>query len=200
MFVVILAAMIIGLYLIWVGGWFIAAIGIAAILSALAYSGGPFPLASHGLGDLFVFIFFGLAAVVGTYHVQALQVTLPAIIAAIPVGTLTVAIIIANNLRDIETDARVGKRTLAVMLGANGARVEYVAMLVIAYAIPILFYALGWASFWTLAPFLSLPLAVTLVRDLYAATQPREQIALLAATARLDLIFSALFALGLVLR
>ena len=115
-------SLLVGFYLVMVGGWPILFAGTASILSALAYSGGPCPLASLGLGDLFVFVFFGLVAVCGTYYVQALTLTWLVMGAAVPVGFLITAILVVNNLRDIEGDAKTGKRTLAVRLGVKGSR------------------------------------------------------------------------------
>jgi 1,4-dihydroxy-2-naphthoate octaprenyltransferase len=126
-----------GLYLIQVGGWPILAVGVASILAALLYTGGPFPFGYYGLGDLFVFIFFGLVAVCGTYYVQALTLTGPVVLAAVPPGLLITAILVVNNLRDIETDAKAGKRTLAVMLGRDGTRAEYRLLLALAYILPL---------------------------------------------------------------
>ena len=188
----------VGLYLIAVGGWPILVLGVAAILAALAYTGGPFPLGYHGLGDLFVFLFFGLAAVGGTYYVQALTLTAPVLAAAVALGALITAILVVNNLRDIETDAQAGKRTLAVMLGPTGTRLEYAALLVLAYAVPLLFWLLDWASAWALLPWLTLPLALRLTRTLYTTTGPALN-KTLADTAQLALIFGLLFALGLLL-
>ena len=117
MIVVIALAVLVGLYLVWVGGWPILVAGVAAILAALAYTGGPFPFGYHGLGELFVFLFFGIVAVCGTYFVQAHNVTWGVLVAAVPVGLLVTAILVVNNYRDIDTDRRAGKRTLAVRLG-----------------------------------------------------------------------------------
>ncbi len=193
-------AALIGVYLIIAGGWPILVIGVASILSALAYSGGPFPLASHGLGDLFVFIFFGLAAVCGTYYVQALALPVGVILAAVPVGLLITAILVVNNTRDIESDARAGKRTLAVMLGERGARAEYAILLAAAYLVPIVLWLSGGATLWALLPLLSLPLAVSLAQGLYRAPGGPAMNALLARTAQLALVFSILFSIGLALR
>ncbi len=192
-------AALVGLYLVMVGGWPILLIGVASLISALAYTGGPFPLGYHGLGDLFVFLFFGLAAVCGTYYVQALTLTPAAIVAAVPIGALTVAILVVNNLRDIETDRRTGKRTLAVMMGPRGTRLEYVILLAAAYAVPLIFWFVGWASAWVLLPWLTVPLALRLIRTLYRTTEGQPLNRALAGTANLDLAFSLLFALGLVL-
>jgi 1,4-dihydroxy-2-naphthoate octaprenyltransferase len=188
-----------GLYLVLVGGWPILVLGIAALLSALAYTGGPFPVGYHGLGDLFVFVFFGLAAVCGTYYVQALTLSASVVLAAVPAGALITAILVVNNLRDIDTDRQAGKRTLAVLMGARATRLEYVLLLAVSYLVPPLFLALGWASAWVLLPFLSLPLAGRLVRTIYTTTEGPPLNKALAGTANLALVFCLLFALGLVL-
>jgi 1,4-dihydroxy-2-naphthoate octaprenyltransferase len=197
--VTLVLAALVGIYLVMVGGWLILVIGAASLISALAYTGGPFPVGYHGLGDLFVFLFFGLAAVCGTYYVQALSLTPAAVIAAVPIGALTVAILVVNNLRDIETDRRTGKRTVAVMIGPRGTRLEYVILLVVAYAVPVIFWLVGWASVWWLLPWLSAPLAPRLIQTLYQTTEGQPLNRALAGTANLDLAFSLLFALGLVL-
>ena len=188
---------IIGVYLIAVGGWPVLAIGLASMLAALAYSGGPFPLASNGLGDLFVFIFFGLVAVVGTYYVQALAVTPLALAAAVPVGALITAILVVNNLRDIPTDRRAGKRTLAVILGARGARIEYTLLLLVAFVIPVgIVAAQGGRYLGVLLTLLALPAAIRLARDL-RRVEGRALNPLLGRTAQLSLVYSALLSLGL---
>ena len=197
--VVIVLAALVGLYLVWVGGWPILAIGVAAIVAALAYTGGPFPFGYYGLGDLFVFLFFGLAAVCGTYFVQALTMQWAVVVAATPVGLLVTAILVVNNYRDIDTDRRAGKRTLAVRVGRKGARIEYTGLIVAAYLAPFwLWLGFGYA-FWVLLPWLTLPLAVKLVRTLATATDGPTLNKTLAGTARLALLFSLLFAVGIIL-
>jgi 1,4-dihydroxy-2-naphthoate octaprenyltransferase len=191
-------ATLVGGYLAWVGGWLVLVIGVASILSLLAYSSGPFPLASHGLGDLFVFLFFGLAAVCGTYYAQAHQVTLTALVVSVPVGLLTTAILVVNNLRDIETDRQAGKHTLAVLLGPQAARLEYVLLCVVAYGVVIAFWGVGLAGPWALLPIATAPLAVRLASGL-ATSDGAALNAALAGTAQLDLLFNLLFALGLIL-
>jgi 1,4-dihydroxy-2-naphthoate octaprenyltransferase len=121
---------LVGAYLISIGGWPILVIGLAALLSSLAYTGGAYPIGYHGLGDLFVFMFFGVAAVCGTFYVQALSINLMTALASVPVGALTVAILVVNNLRDIETDRQTGKRTLAVIIGPDATRLDLAAMVV----------------------------------------------------------------------
>jgi 1,4-dihydroxy-2-naphthoate octaprenyltransferase len=192
-----------GLYLVYVGGWPILLLGVAAMVAAVIYSGGPFPLSVHGLGDPFVFLFFGLAAVVGTYYVQALTVTPTALLAAIPPGALVTAILVVNNLRDIDTDRQVGKRTLAVRLGPDGTRLEYAALLAVAFLVPVLLLVAriaqgqaGLPAAALLLPWLTLPLALRLRQVIYHTSGPALNLAL-ANTARLSLWFSVLFALGL---
>lgn len=191
-------AALIGLYLVILGGWTILVIGVLAILCAIAYTGGPFPLGYYGLGEVFVFIFFGLAAVLGTYYVQAGEVTALALFSALPVGFLAMAILVVNNLRDIETDRAAGKKTLAVRFGAPRARAEYSALLLLAYLVP-LFLALGdFQLVWLLLAWLSLPLAAPLLRTVNSQVG-RALNSALAGTARLEIVYAVLFALGLVL-
>ena len=191
--------LVVGAYLVSVGGWPLVGIGIASLLSALVYTGGPYPIGYHGLGDLFVFVFFGLAGVCGTFYVQALTMNPLAVAASIPVGTLTVAILVINNLRDIETDRKTGKRTLAVVIGPGNTRLEYVLLLVAAYLVPTLVWLFGASSGWILLPWLSFPLAIHLVHSVYVHTEGSALNKTLAATARLDLVFCILLAAGLVL-
>ncbi len=189
-------ALVIGIYLAVVGGWPILITGLASIAAGWAYTGGPWPFGYHGLGDLFVFVFFGLVATAGTTYVQLHAVPPAAWIAAVPVGALATAILVVNNLRDIATDARAGKRTLAVRLGADATRVEYVVLLVVAFAAP--FALLPLARPWVLLPLASLPLAAAPLRLVFRG-QGAELNAALGTTARLHLAYGALLALGLVL-
>ncbi len=193
------AAAVAGLYLVFVGGWPLLIVGVAIIVAAVAYTGGPWPFGYHGLGDLVVFLTFGPVAVAGTYYVQSLQVTGLALLAAVPPGTLITAILVVNNLRDIETDRSVGKRTLAVFIGPRWTRLEYVLLLAVAYVIPLWLWAAGGQPVWVLLPWLSLPLAVRLARAIYRAADGPTFNAILARTARLSLIFGFLFAVGLAL-
>jgi 1,4-dihydroxy-2-naphthoate polyprenyltransferase len=197
--VVIALSVVVGLYLVWVGGWPILVIGVTAILAALAYTGGPFPFGYYGLGELFVFLFFGVAAVCGTYYVQAHAMPWFVVVASVPVGLLVTAILVVNNYRDIDTDRRAGKRTLAVRMGRRGARIEYVALLVLAYLVPPLLWLGFQFSSWVLLPWVTAPLAVQLVRTLAQATDGPTLNNTLAGTARLSLLFSLLFAAGILL-
>ena len=196
--VVIGLALLVGLYLAWVGGWPIVAIGLAAIVAALAYTGGPLPFGYYGLGDFCVFLFFGLVAVAGTYYVQALTLTWGVLAAAVPVGLLVTAILVVNNYRDIDTDRRAGKRTLAVRLGRAGVRVEYFLLLGGAYLMaPVLWLLFGYGP-GVLLSWLTLPLGIRLARTLAVATDGPTLNKMLAGTARLALVFSLLLAVGVV--
>ncbi|MBS1148769.1 MAG: 1,4-dihydroxy-2-naphthoate octaprenyltransferase [Myxococcaceae bacterium] len=189
-------AIAVGLYLVAVGGWPILVIGIASVLAGYAYTGGPFPLGYHGLGDVFVLVFFGLVAVGGTYFLQAQALTATALMAAIPVGTLGVALLAVNNVRDAATDARAGKKTLVVRFGTGFGRAEWVAMVALAFATPIALWVTGAAGDAVLLPLLALPLVVAPFR----LVRNRSGVVLntaLAATARLQLVFGLLFAVGL---
>jgi 1,4-dihydroxy-2-naphthoate octaprenyltransferase len=192
------AATLVGVYLVARGGVPILAVGVASILSALAYSGGPWPLASHGVADLFVFVFFGPVAVCGTYFVQAGSLSWAPALASIGPGLLITAILVVNNLRDIDTDARAGKRTLAVRLGARGALGEYVVLLAGAFLAAPLLLAGGVRGAAILLPLLALPLALPLVRTLATRREDGPAMnAALAGTARLTLVYCLLLAVGL---
>jgi len=189
------AAALLGAYLIAVGGWPILAVGALAILAGLAYTGGPYPLGYHGLGDLAVFVFFGVVAVCGTYWVQALALPPAVVAASVAPGALATAILVVNNLRDVDTDVRAGKRTLAVRFGRPAARTQYQACVAVAYATgPLLWLAeAAPAAVWL--SWLSLPLAVRLVTRVYREEGPALN-EVLAGTAKLELLFCALFAAG----
>ncbi len=188
-------AALFGLYLAFLRGWVVIVVGLAAILSAIAYTGGPFPLGYYGLGDIFVFIFFGLAAVAGTYFVQAGSVSAAAWWMSAPVGLIVTAILVVNNLRDIENDRQAGKRTLAVRLGERGTRLEYLLCLVGAYLAMPLAASLGLIPWTGLLSWLSLPLAVQSARTVFTR-HGRPLNAALAGTGQTALVFSLLFWVG----
>ena len=195
---VFIAALTVGAYLIAIGGWPIVIIGVSGIICAVAYTGGPIPLGYRGLGDPLVFIFFGPVAVLGTYYVQVGEVTWLAAWASVSVGLLATAILVVNNLRDRHTDERTGKRTLAVRMGAKGARREYLALVSLAYAIPPALTALGLAQVTWLLPLLSGPIALKRIH----AVNTQDGAALndeLAATAQLCALFGALLSIGVIL-
>jgi 1,4-dihydroxy-2-naphthoate octaprenyltransferase len=198
MFVVFALSLLIGAYLTAVAGPVILAIGVASILSAVAYTGGPYPLGYNGLGDVFVFSFFGLVAVCGTVFVQVGEVPALALWCSLPVGALATAILVVNNLRDAEQDAQVGKRTLAVRWGARAVVLEYGVLLALSYAVPLFLATSSARGRFVLLPLLTLPLARRLMRAV-ATEKGRELNARLAGTAKLLLLFGLAFTLGLVL-
>ena len=188
-------AVLIGLYLVAVGGWPIFVIGLLSIAAGVLYTGGPWPLGYHGLGDLFVFVFFGVIALTGTYYLHTGTVTLAALGSSIPVGCLVTAILVVNNLRDINTDRAAGKRTLAVRIGARATRLQYLLLLAVAYLTPLARWLLG-SSLWAFLPWLTLPLAVVLARRMLT-TEGRALNPVLKDTARLHLLYGTLFAASL---
>lgn len=190
-------ALLIGLYLVSVGGLPILIVGVLSILAGIAYTGGPYPLGYNGLGDLFVFVFFGVIAVTGTYFLQAGDVTFSAFLAAVPVGLLCANILVVNNLRDIDTDSASGKRTLAVRIGREATRRQYALFLLIAYTVPLTLWQTGATSvflFWL--PWITVPAAIRV--GWYVATNDGRALnRALGETAQLQLRFGILFALSL---
>lgn len=197
MWTVLSGAMLVGAYLVWVGGWPIVWIGLSSLACAVLYTGGPFPLAYHGLGDLFVFVFFGLIAVSGTYYVQGLSWPPDVFLAGTGLGALNTAILVANNLRDIETDAKAGKRTLAVRLGTRASQVEYLLMMLVGFIVPVVgWLAYGWPAA-SLAALLVAPLCFVPVRRVVTHTDPAELLPALGETARVVGVYGLLLGLGL---
>lgn len=198
MWIVFAAAFACGLTLLRFGGWPLLAIGVASVVCGIAYTGGPYPLGYNGLGDVFVFIFFGLVAVGATYFVQAGAVTGAVWIVAAGVGALSVNILVVNNYRDVETDARAGKRTLVVRFGRGFARGQFIGGLLLAFAAPLVLWARGFSP-WTLLPLALAPMAWSHARRLRNGKTPAEQITLLGDTGKLLALYAALLAAGLVL-
>ena len=193
------AAFAVGIYLVAVAGWPVVAIGLLSIAAGVAYTGGPYPLGYHGLGDVTVFLFFGIVAVSGTYYVQALALTASAVAASLPVGALATAILVVNNVRDIETDAVAGKRTLAVAIGRRASRFEYAALLILPYAfLPAAHHSLG-APLSVFLPLLTLPVALRLIRTVATQVDGPSLNEALEGTAKLGLGFCVLLATGWVL-
>jgi len=188
-----------GAYLTAVAGWQLLLVGVASILAGVLYTGGPRPYGYEGLGELFVFLFFGLVAVVGSYYVQTEDLRWEAFALAVPVGLLASAILVVNNVRDIETDRRAGKRTLAVKLGREGTRRLYAAMLALAFAAPVAVWLAGGLSAWLLLSLAALPLALPLVRTVGTRTDGPALNGALAGTGRLLAVFSILLAAGVLL-
>ena len=211
MYLTFAAAILLGTYLVYVGGVPIVIIGLLSVASGIAYTGGPYPLGYHGLGDLFVFVFFGLVAVAGTYYVQAAAVlagpfpvgippeTLPiaAIVAALPIAALSTDILVVNNVRDKEEDATTGKRTLAVRFGYGFARAQFVALLVLAYAVPVWFLLRPEYAVAVALPYLTLPYAIAITRTMLTETAGEVLNPTLERTGRLLAGYAVLFAVGL---
>jgi 1,4-dihydroxy-2-naphthoate polyprenyltransferase len=197
--VTLAAATAVGLYLVWMGGWPILVVGVAALVCAVAYTGGPYPLAYHGLGDLFAFVFFGPVAVAGTVWVQGRVFHPEFVLAGAGVGALITAILVVNNLRDRETDQAAGKRTTAVRFGVAGTRAFYLGLLVLAAAVPLVGVAhFGWSP-WTLLSVGGLLLAARPLRGVFYFRDPRELLPALGGTARVVTWYAGLLAAGFVL-
>lgn len=191
------AAFVLGLTLVWHAGWPILLIGALSILFGFLYTGGPFPLGYNGLGDVFVFLFFGLAAVMGTYYVMALRWSAESFWVALAVGALAVNLLVVNNLRDVETDRKAGKRTLGVLFGETVLKVEYSLMVLLAYAIPPhLFVQEGYR--WTVfLPVLALPLLIRPMRQVWTHTDKRALNGVLITTGAFLSVYSLLLAFGI---
>lgn len=190
-------AFLVGLYLVFRGGWPVLVIGLASIAAGVMYTAGPWPLAYIGLGDVFTFLFFGVIAVVGTHYVHALSVDPLAFVASLPVGFLVTAILVVNNLRDIPTDAAAGKRTMAVRLGDRGTRWEYALLVAGAYVVPLVLWAAGLRGPFILLPALSLLVSVPLLRTVLGGATGFSLNPVLKGTGRLHLLFGLLLAAGL---
>ncbi len=190
------AAALAGLYLAWIAGWVVIAIGAASLVAALGYTNGPVPYGYYGLGEVFVFTFFGMVATVGTRYVHDRTAPADAWLLAVPVGMLITAILVANNVRDRATDEAAGKRTLAVLLGAGPARVLYTVLVAGALALVAAFAAAGWTPPWTAAGAAAAPLAVPLVRAIWRERAGPPLIRVLVGTSRLQLLFGILVAAG----
>ena len=204
------AAILVGSFLVYVGGVPILVVGLASVAAGIAYTGGPYPLGYHGLGDLFVFVFFGLIAVTGTYYVQAAAlvggavpvwppagtITRAAVVASLPVAALSTNILVVNNVRDREEDAETGKRTLAVRFGYGLSRAQYVGLLALAYAAPFWFYANGYGLA-VLLPLATLPLAVGVAETVLTETGGEALNPALESTGKLLAAYAVAFAVGL---
>lgn len=189
-------AVLLGAALAWVGGWPIIAIGVFSILAGLAYTGGPFPFGYHGLGDVFVFAFFGLIAVTGTAYLQSGHWSTLPLILSVPIGLLTTNILVINNLRDRPTDTVAGKRTLAVRLGDGATRGQYALFTALAYAIPVALAFADSARRWLMLPLVTVPFAFGLVRAVLGGTSGRDLNIILKRSGQLLLLFGLLLAIG----
>lgn len=190
-------AFLLGVYLVVRGGWPVVAIGLSSILAAILYTGGPRPYGYLGLGEVFVFIFFGVIAVTGTYYVQTLAFTTTAFVLSLPMGFLSVAILVVNNLRDIDTDTRTGKKTLAVRLGHNGARIELAIMFVCAALVPLILIVSNLSRMGVLAASFAMIGAIPLMKTVYRTNEGPVMNQVLAQTARLQLIYAVILSAGI---
>lgn len=189
-------AAVAGIVLTSLSGWQVLAIGLASIIAALGYTAGPFPYGYHGLGEAFVFVFFGLVATAGTYWVHGGSLTGAAWILGAAMGLLAAAILVVNNIRDMETDAAAGKRTLAVMMGRSRAQALYAGTVIAAFAIVAAAAVTGVTPGWTWLGLLAAPLAIPLVRSVATEREGPQLIAALKGTARLQLVTSLLVGAG----
>src|SRR3954464_14108823 len=185
-----------GAYLVAVAGWQLLLVGVASIAAGVLYTGGPKPYGYEGLGELFVFLFFGVVAVVGSYFVQVEDLEWEAFALSVPVGLLASAILVVNNVRDVDTDRRAGKRTLAVKLGRDGGRRLFAAMLVLAFASPVAIWLAGGLSAWILLSLLTIPLALRLNGIVFRRVDGPALNGALAGTGQLLALFSLLLAAG----
>ena len=193
-----LSAFILGLYLVYIGGIIILAIGVLPILAGIAYTAGPYPLAYKGLGDIFVFMFFGLIGTMGTFYLQANELSLPAFLSSIPVGSLITNILVVNNYRDIETDRIAGKNTLAVKLGKTFTQYQFIFLIFVSFIVPLLLFLFFDFKFWIFLPYLTLPVVYKTISMLFTldGVQLNETLEL---TAKLSAMYGILFSAGLML-
>jgi 1,4-dihydroxy-2-naphthoate octaprenyltransferase len=189
-------AVLCGVYLIAVAGWLLLAVGAASILAGVLYTGGPRPYGYEGLGELFVFLFFGVVAVTGSYYVQRRSLPWEAFVLAIPVGLMIAAILVVNNIRDIDSDRRANKRTLAVRLGRERTRSMFVAMLAVAFASGLICWLAGPLSPWLLLTVLAVPLAVRVARTVWTHSDGPTLNAALAQTGILALLYCLALSAG----
>lgn len=194
--VVFLMALLVGIYLVWRGSWPIAVIGLLSILFGIMYTGGPFPLGYHGLGEFFVLVFFGPVAVGGTYYVQALDINSIVLLAGLPPGLFSVAILTVNNLRDVESDRLAGKKTLAVRLGRTFARMQYLLSIALATLLPIFFYLTTHRHIFSSLTLLVLPVAIPTIKTVFGKTDGPALNNVLATTGKLLILYSVIFSVG----
>lgn len=196
-FIVFLTTFLLGLYLVYAGGWIVLLIGIVSIIAGLAYTAGPYPLAYNGLGDVFVFLFFGIIGTMGTYYLHHQEFTLLSFLISLPVGALITNILVVNNFRDIEEDRAANKKTLSVILGNTFSKFEFIILLVISFIVPFILLSFYDFSYWILLPVLSLPMAVILIKMLNEL-KGTELNKTLELTAKFSGLYGLLFSIGII--
>jgi len=189
---------LIGLYLVYSAGWVILVIGIVSIAAGFVYTAGPFPLAYNGLGDLFVFIFFGVVGTMGTYYLHTTEFTFLSLLISLSVGAVTTNILVVNNFRDIDEDKATGKNTLAVFIGRSFTRMEFILLLVLCYFVLIILFTDYNFSYWIFLPFTTLPFAALLIKMLFKFTGT-ELNKTLELSAKFSGLYGLLFAAGLII-
>jgi 1,4-dihydroxy-2-naphthoate polyprenyltransferase len=192
-------AVLAGAYLVAVAGWQLLLVGAASILAGVLYTGGPRPYGYEGLGEVFVFLFFGIVAVAGSFFVQVKHLDWEAFALAVPVGLLAAAILVVNNVRDIDTDRRAGKRTLAVRLGRTRTRLMFAVVVYLAFLLAPVTWAFGPLTAWVMLPWLMLPLAAAVVRSVRNRSDGPSLNQALARAGMLQLAFCVLLSAGLLL-
>ena len=188
-----------GVYLIAVAGWQLLLIGIASIIAGVLYTGGPRPYGYEGLGEVFVFLFFGVAAVGGSYFAQVKDFSWESLVLSAPIGLIAAAVLVVNNTRDIDTDRRANKRTLAVRMGRERSRRLYATMVLMAYPIALIPWVFGPLSGWLLLPLLTLPIAAKVIKIVTTHSDGPSLNKALAKTGQLQLLFCVLLSIGLLL-
>lgn len=189
---------LLGLYLVYVTDWKIFVIGVFSIIAGLAYTAGPYPLAYHGLGDLFVFLFFGIIGTMGTYYLHHQEFTFVSFLVSLPVGALITNILIVNNYRDVEEDKQAGKNTLAVILGRKFSRYEYIFFLLLAFFIPFILYFKFNFNATIFLPYVTLPLAIILVKMIFNF-QEQQLNKTLDVSAKYSALYGILFSVGMII-
>lgn len=193
-----LTAFLIGLYLVYHGGFVILAIGVLSIIAGFAYTAGPYPLAYNALGDVFVFMFFGIVGTVGTYYLHTHDLSLVSFISSIPVGALVTNILVVNNYRDIDEDKISGKKTLAVKFGKNFSRYQFTFLIVLSFVVPLILFIFFDASIFIFLPYLTLPIAYKVITMIYTLSGTALN-RTLELTAQLSAMYGLLFSVGFVL-
>jgi 1,4-dihydroxy-2-naphthoate octaprenyltransferase len=197
-FITFLSSFLLGLYLVYVGGLIILVIGTLSIIAGLAYTAGPYPLAYKGLGDIFVFMFFGLIGTMGTFYLQTNEISLAAFLSSIPVGSLITNILVVNNYRDIEEDKIAGKNTLAVKLGKTFTQYQFIFLITVSFLTPLALFLFFDFKIWIFLPYLTLPVAYNITKMLFRLDG--EQLnKTLELTAKFSALFGILFSAGLTL-